>query len=188
MLLPLRLLRLAGAAVLVLTLLGAQPASGEACPSLATKASLGAVKASKPGTLTVKVKNIGSTTATGVGVAVALSPGASYRGVAWKPKSAAAGLALIQENNTVAWTGLTIAAKRSVALRVKLDFNKCAFIPGSVGPVSTYLPKHNSNAAKDTTVLVGIATFTGTVVPTFTGTTVQGAACVSATIESVRGR
>lgn len=185
MLPPLRLLRLGAAAALLLTL-GAQPAPAEACPSLATKASLGAVKATKPGILTIKVKNVGSTVATAVGVAVALPLGASYQSVAWKPNSAAAGLTLLQQNNTVAWTGLTIAAGRAIAIRVKLDFDKCAVIPGPVGPVTTYLPKHN-NAAKDPNVLVGIATFTGTTVPTFTGTTVNGAACVSAIIESVRG-
>ena len=162
---------LRAAAALLLLACGLNRTDAQACPSFATRASIRKTLAGgKQATLTVKISNRGASVVTDAGLALTLPNGFTYRSATVSPKPNPAPT-LVVDGSNVAWTGLSIAARKSRKVRVKLALDQCAgdtLVPSS--------NKHNKTSwAKGRRELafgapnglysadIGVATFTGSV-------------------------
>ena len=112
------------AALLLACTVGSVDAA-QACPSLSTKASTGALEGGKNAKLTVKISNRGASAVTDAGLALTLPYGFTFRSAAVSPKPNPAPT-LVQDGSTVAWTGLSILSGKSRKVRVKLALDQCA--------------------------------------------------------------
>lgn len=142
----------------------------QACPSFATKASIRKTLAGgRQATLTVTIANRGTSAVADAGLALTLPNGFTYRSATVSPKPNPAPT-LVMDGSNVVWTRLSIAARKSRKLRVKLALDQCA--GDTLVPPSN---KHNKTAKAHRELVgfgapnglysteIGIATFTGTV-------------------------